>query len=94
MCRTVGTVDMHVCIVYDCVCTCTCIYTYVQLFIVSLKRWEWPVHKAMLMYVLSIITHHIHLHIEGEVLWSGGLVLSEVLNKLHLLRHKQEVNIN
>ena len=38
--------------------------------------------------MLLHITHHIHVHVEWEVLWSSGLVLGQVLDKLRLLRYK------
>ena len=35
-----------------------------------------------------IFTHHIHVHIEREVLWGSGLVLCQVLDKFRLLWYK------
>ena len=40
------------------------------------------------VHVLLYMTHHVHVHIEWEVLWSSGLVLGQVLDKLCLLGYK------
>ena len=39
----------------------------------------------ILLRARDVPTHHVHVYIEGEILWGSGLVLSQVLNKLRLL---------